>query len=294
MSSSGITVKLYEDLPRTPVDAARLRRSGAIPRDIEVDEAEALEDEIAFRQAPVFDDFRGSGPVEPITANLLEFPRQLIAPKKARPRYAEGPLREDGPAAWEPRGSQLRIFEVGSQFAAPEPEPVSTVPEWSSIWLDAHTVTPVEPVAGDETIILPSLLPPATAAVHLRVMAASVDALLVGSAVLGFVALAAKCAGSVPTGSGAVITIAGTFALLYVLYHVLFFSLSGQTPGMRYARIGLCTFTDENPSRAAMRKRVLAMIVAASPLGLGLLWVWLDDDRLGWHDRMSRMYQRAY
>ena len=23
-------------------------------------------------------------------------------------------------------------------------------------------------------------------------------------------------------------------------------------------------------------------------------WALLDEDRLGWHDRMSRMYQRAY
>jgi hypothetical protein len=63
---------------------------------------------------------------------------------------------------------------------------------------------------------------------------------------------------------------------------------------MRLARIGLCTFTDENPTRAAMRRRTLAILLAAAPLGIGLLWAWLDDDRLGWHDRLSRMYQRSY
>lgn len=298
VSSAGITVKLYEDLPRTPVDEGSLRRGGMLKTigrtDERMHEEEALEEEIAFRQAPVFDDFRVSGPLEPIAANLLEFPRQLVAPKRARPRYAEGPLRDDAPSEWQPRGSQLRIFEVGTDFLAPVSEPVSTAPEWNSIWLDAHTVTPMELVANDETVLLPSLLPPATADVHLRVMAAAVDVLLVGTGVVGFIALAVRCAGSVPTGPNAAVAAAVVFALLYVIYHVLFFSLSGQTPGMRYARIGLCTFTDENPSRAAMRRRVLAMIVAATPLGLGLLWVWLDDDRLGWHDRMSRMYQRAY
>ena len=298
VSSSGITVKLYEDLPRTPVEERSLRLGSTAETPVRpqerMHEVEALEEEIAFRQAPVFDDFRASGPLEPIAANLLEFPRHLVAPKKARPRYAEGPLRDDALSEWEPRGSQLRIFEVGAGFSPAASEPVSTVPEWSSIWLDAQTNTPIEPVANDETVLLPSLLPPATADVHLRVMAAAVDVLLVGAGVVGFTALAARCAGSVPTGPNAAVAVAGVFALLYVIYHVLFFSLSGQTPGMRYARIGLCTFTDENPSRAAMRRRVLAMIVAATPLGLGLLWVWLDDDRLGWHDRMSRMYQRAY
>jgi len=75
---------------------------------------------------------------------------------------------------------------------------------------------------------------------------------------------------------------------------MLFFSLTGDTPGMRYARIGLCTFGDRNPTRKAMRRRVLATLLAACPLGLGLAWACLDEERLGWHDRMSRMYQRAY
>jgi hypothetical protein len=43
-----------------------------------------------------------------------------------------------------------------------------------------------------------------------------------------------------------------------------------------------------------MRKRIVAILIAASPLGIGLLWIFLDDDKLGWHDRISRMYQRAY
>jgi uncharacterized RDD family membrane protein YckC len=85
-----------------------------------------------------------------------------------------------------------------------------------------------------------------------------------------------------------------TFAMAALVYQLLFFSLNEATPGMRYARIGLCTFADANPTRREMRRRVLAQMLAVGPLGLGLLWVLLDDDRLGWHDRISRMYQRTY
>ena len=63
---------------------------------------------------------------------------------------------------------------------------------------------------------------------------------------------------------------------------------------MRYARIGLCTLSDDNPTRAAMRRRIFAQLLAACPLGMGYLWAFLDDDRLGWHDRISRIYQRSY
>jgi len=63
---------------------------------------------------------------------------------------------------------------------------------------------------------------------------------------------------------------------------------------MRYAKIALCTFEDENPTREAMCRRVLYVLLSAAPLGLGFLWACFDPDRLGWHDRMSRIYQRSY
>ena len=88
--------------------------------------------------------------------------------------------------------------------------------------------------------------------------------------------------------------LAGITLVLHVLYGLFFFTLSDQTPGMRYARIGFCTFADENPTRAVLRKRVLTQLLAMAPLGMGLLWALLDEDRLGWHDRLSRLYQRAY
>ena len=81
---------------------------------------------------------------------------------------------------------------------------------------------------------------------------------------------------------------------LYLLYQGLFFSLNQATPGMRCARIALCTFEDENPTRPAMRRRILAVLLSACPFGLGFLWAALDEDRLAWHDRVSRTYQRSY
>ena len=289
VSSAGLTVRLYEDVGRTPVvvtGESGGQRLGVLG---DADEARALDEEIAFRQAPVFEDYTLE-PATPLPANLLEFPRQLVASKKARPRLAEGPLREDGP-----KSPQLRIFEVEPEQISHAPAPVSSAPEWSNIRLSAHTVT--EPLEyGDATLpeILPSLLPPLSAPIAQRLMATSVDGVLVLGGFVGFVAMFARVAGPIEVGVPLALGAAGTLAALWLAYQVLFFTLSDQTPGMRYARIGLCTFTDENPSRSAMRRRILAQIVAVCPMGLGLLWALLDDDRLGWHDRISRMYQRAY
>ncbi len=286
VSNAGLTVRLYEDIGHALGSMGSSTNSPVQSLDFE--EAMALDEEIAFRQAPVFEPFVIE-PTTPLPANLLAFPRQLVAARKVRPRLAEGPLRDE-PA---PRSPQLRIFEVEAEQVSTTPQTVSVAPEWANIRLDAHTVTEAV-VDANSPALMPSIMAPQTAPLSLRVMAATVDGALVVGAFLAFVAVAAKVANGVPTGIPAAATAGGTLAVLYLLYQMLFFSLSGQTPGMRYARIGLCTLTDENPSRSAMRRRILAQLVSICPLGLGVLWALLDDDGLGWHDRISRMYQRAY
>ncbi len=136
-------------------------------------------------------------------------------------------------------------------------------------------------------------------------MAATVDACIVTAALLLFIAAFAltlgKLSGAPPARCDAADHPARSRhrrsrhpAVLTLLYQLLFFTFSDATPGMRYARIGLCTFSDDNPTRSAMRRRILAVLLSACPLGIGFLWAWLDDDGLGWHDRISRMYQRSY
>lgn len=176
----------------------------------------------------------------------------------------------------------------------------SVAPEWSSILLAAHPVS--APVETPEAPFQP-VFSPQTAVFSLRLMAAVVDGCIVTAALLAFTAafavtigkLSGHAAGSYfmsfqTAALGAVVT----FAVLILLYQLLFFTFSEATPGMRYARIALCTFADDNPTRSAMRRRILATVLAACPLGIGFLWAWLDDDGLGWHDRISRMYQRSY
>jgi uncharacterized RDD family membrane protein YckC len=258
-----------------------------------LDEAErlALDDEIAFRQSPTFEDL--CAPID-IPANLIEFPRQLVAPRKARPRLAEGPLREE--ADQTAKAAQLRIFEVEATQISTAPAVESTAPEWSSILLAAQPVSAL--VEAPEAPFQP-VFSPQTAPFSLRLMAAVVDGCIITAALLAFIAAFAVTVGK-SNGSGhitlqiAAIGIFGTLAVLALLYQFLFFSLSEATPGMRYARIALCTFNDDNPTRAAMRRRIFASILAACPLGVGFLWAWLDEDGLGWHDRISRMYQRSY
>jgi uncharacterized RDD family membrane protein YckC len=302
VSSAGLTVRLYEDsahpIPE-PFSGPIRPRYQHEAQSLDEEERLALEDEIAFRQSPTFED-----PVAPIEipANLIEFPRQLVASRRARPRIAEGPLREDAEQAHD--AAQLRIFEVEpSQISvAPVVESAeAVVPEWSSILLGALPAPASVEAEAPQAPFSPTL-PLYTAPLNLRLMAAMVDGCLILAAFLSFATVfvfaldrlvGASAAGLIPSQVAAIGGV-GTLALLTLVYQLLFFTFSEATPGMRYARIGLCTFNDENPTRAAMRRRIFAAALSLCPLGLGFLWAWLDDDGLGWHDRISRMYQRSY
>ena len=288
LSTAGLTVRLYEDLGRTAPALAPRTFSG----EQDPEEALALDEEIQYRSSPDFEPFVFE-PTTPLPANLLEFPRQLVAARKARPRLAEGPLLEE-----TPRSPQLRIFEVEPEQISIQPLPPALTPEWASIHLGAtpalQSVSPMDVAASLSPALSPSLAPPHTAPIGLRLMATVTDLLLVTGSFLSFVAAAAYIAHALPTGIPAAIASASTLAVFYVAYRILFFTFSDQTPGMRYARIGFCTFADENPTRRAIRRRLWAELIALIPFGLGFLWALMDDDHLGWHDRVSRMYPRAY
>ncbi|MFZ0661047.1 MAG: RDD family protein, partial [Acidobacteriaceae bacterium] len=264
-------------------------------------------------------------PAQPLPVRVLEFPRELVAARKARPRYAEGPLRESSSGSDK---EQLRIFEVEPDAISHEPLPAlpladeNLVPEWCSIRLDAapRTMEPEMSAATESrsrtraqdtgqpfssraarqptnsgaysSALLDDVLP--VAPLRDRLTAAVVDIALVASAFTMFLMVFLACTVNPPTGKPALVASALTFVGFLTLYQWLFFTFAEGTPGMRYAKIALCTFDDENPARKSLQCRIGACFLAALPLGLGFLWAFVDDDRLGWQDRMTRTYQRSY
>ncbi len=240
-------------------------------------------------------------PSRPLPASLLTTPRELVAPRKARPRLAEGPLHESllpSPVVSEPNPTahtpadrpELRAAEPESA-ASPSPEPQQqAAPAWHSIHLDAEAPRR-EPRASSPLSDGPTL---DVAPLEDRAMAALVDCALALCAFLLFSLVFALSSTHLPHGRVALIGAGAILFAVGLLYQLLFFSLTDATPGMRYAKIALCTFDDENPTRSTLRGRIAALLLSALPLGLGFLWAVFDEDSLGWHDRITRTYQRSY
>jgi uncharacterized RDD family membrane protein YckC len=249
-------------------------------------------------------------PAQPLPARVVSSPRELIAPRKARPRLAEGPLRDDPhalaaetsatpatpqfaepdqPMAHSPAGgADPRTPEVGHE---PVPSPsTETPPAWPSIHLDPDS--PMREPKPSSSLLQGSGLH--VASLEDRAMAALVDCALTLCAFLLFSLVFAVSSTSFPHGRVALIGAAVALFAMWLIYQLLFFSLTDATPGMRYAKIALCTFGDENPTHSALRGRIAALLLSALPLGLGFLWAVFDEDALGWHDRITQTYQRSY
>lgn len=292
------------DLLRYSVSAASLPRPRATPAQAHAEYSRRAGVEPNLLEDPVVE------PDKPLPARVIEFPRELVAPRKARPRLAEGPLTEplQGAAAGAPGElpaaaedpAQLRIFEADPDPAAPvqTSAPSGAAPSaaetsgWLSIRLDEKPVARQSRPAASSS--LAEELPLHVAPIADRAMAAIVDAALTLAAFLLFVVVFAACTTHPPAGRIAVAGAVATLGAMWVLYQLLFFTMSAATPGMIYAKIALCTFDDENPTRRQLRMRIPAMLLSALPLGIGFLWIVFDEDALGWHDRINQTYQRSY
>ncbi len=227
-------------------------------------------------------------PAEPIYANLIEFPRELVAVRKARPRQADLLY-----APAEETTGQLSIFEVDPTIVPAQAEDSGSLAApaefaWSGMELDAHPQDDLDLESEPTPAVATLELAPLTR----RLMAAVVDASLISAAFLAAALVAAYNMDRLPGIKGLEIGAPLALFVTGLLYMALFSLLAEATPGMRYARIGLCTFDDQSPTRAQRCSRLGALLLSVLPLGLGAAWAIFDEDHLCWHDRFSRTYQR--
>jgi len=124
-----------------------------------------------------------------------------------------------------------------------------------------------------------------------RALAFGLDLLIVNLAFSGMAAILALI-GSFLSGNGngvsgfALALGSAAWIALGSCYMVAFWSLAGQTPGMRFFGIRLGVAGRGLPLRRSL-KRLLGLFLAAIPFGLGFLGILFDERRRGWQDRLA-------
>jgi uncharacterized RDD family membrane protein YckC len=206
-----------------------------------------------------------SAPLLPApTAKIIEFPRFAWAPPPP-------PLDQLA----EPVCDVPRILDV------PEVEPAA--PALGGITIEA--------LQNDEPEKQPGIdIPLQSAPLGRRLFASLVDGSIVGAASALFAYIFWRIAAIRPPDLQTVSLGTAIPFLFWAVYQYLLIVYSSSTPGLRLARLELARFDGTPTSRSTRRWRILASYLSAASLGMGYVWVLLDEDALCWHDRITHTH----
>ena len=212
-------------------------------------------------------------------AELAPAPEAPVRSFEATGRLIEFPRAAGAPAAWDaladPVMERPRILEVPeSDFLPPALGGISIEPA---------------PVAEDEKrpgIEIPMLMAP----MWRRVVAGGLDGAIIAAAAALSGYIFVSMTGTVPAvrpmiEGGVLVT-----ACLWAVYHYLLVVYSGTTYGLKAAGLELSRFDGNAVPRKLRKWRVLASMLSGVSLCLGYAWCYLDEDRLCWHDRITKTY----
>jgi uncharacterized RDD family membrane protein YckC len=133
-------------------------------------------------------------------------------------------------------------------------------------------------------------LPLQAAPMSRRVLAGAIDSLLVVTAFAAFAYIFFRITAIVPpTQTAAGISVV-LIALFWIAYQYFLLVFAGTTPGLKLAHLHLSRFDGSAVPKRIRRWRALASVLSGFSLALGYAWCFLDEDRLCWHDRITRTY----
>jgi hypothetical protein len=202
-------------------------------------------------------------PANETTAKIIEFPKWTYTP----------PVRYSDLA--EPVIDRPRILEA--------PEIVPPPPALGGITIEEEQKQEPERRPGID-------MPLQSAPLERRLLAVTVDAMIVLLAGGVFAAVYYRVAGRQPAISQILGLTGGMLTLFWIAYQYLLVVYSGTTPGLRVMKLQLQRFDGSATNRSLRRWRVLGSVLSAISLGMGYAWQFLDEDGLCWHERITKTY----
>jgi uncharacterized RDD family membrane protein YckC len=232
-------------------------------------------------------------------ARVIRFPRMLASLHELEENEPQSDSAVS--AAIEPSPVILpRITDVAEQSSAelaqPEepihrpliepmraPEQMELLPSFEDIQLE-----PAYTSAQTDIEIIPRPAP-----LKERLVAGLVDVMLVALAAVLFGYSFVRMSEDMPHSRLAWLFALCVGGILWILFQYLFLVHGNGTPGMLFAQLELSTFEGRRVNENTRRIRAAASALSALSVGLGYAWAFVDEDRLGWHDRMTRTLLRS-
>lgn len=191
-------------------------------------------------------------------------PKIIPFPEKSEPHaVAAGPAPPSAPAPSNSQSASLK-----PPLAARNPQLPLSFAERRPAPVEALSVS-VAPLAA-------------------RIIAGGADAALAACGCALFFTVYGLAGGKFPPYQLAFAIEALAAVMVVFAYFAMAILCTAATPGMRWVGLRLVDF-DGRPAPLWRRKlRLLGLAASISAVGAGFLWALVDEDRLTWHDRISR------
>ncbi|HZE81058.1 MAG TPA: RDD family protein [Candidatus Polarisedimenticolia bacterium] len=198
----------------------------------------------------------------------------------------------DAPRIWEAYDAEPTEVQF-EQIESIEIEPVARpslqgqqmelLPSFSDIQLEPEEAR----IDRDSEVI------PRPAPMRQRLVSGLVDAGIVFIATAAFTLTFLEVAEEVPHAKMTLPCMLAAGGIFWLLFQYIFLVYRRATPGMNFAQLELCTFEGKATTMFERQCRAAASALSGFSLGLGYAWALVDEDRMGWHDRISRTHVRA-
>ena len=219
-------------------------------------------------------------------------PAAQSAPQKPGPKLAPAPP-SPLPAQELTRPVQPSLFgpmAVAKQREAAAPRAAQRVTRKSAPPLQQQ----FDFVDGPRT--LPTSVPAAVychapvAQAPQRAAAAAIDMLIPLAGFAVFFAVATYTGGTIALDRRSIPVMSVATVLIILFYRLVCCLGNMDTPGVYWAGLRLLDFDGRIPTRRARLSRLAGGVVSVVSAGIGLLWSLADEERLTWHDHMSRTF----
>jgi uncharacterized RDD family membrane protein YckC len=264
------------------------------------------------------------GPMSPAPDRFHEIviPQGKVKPVRGKPEPPKIIRFPRTQPAYIPTVEEVMLDELEQAAPAPESpriweeydtEPIEIEPdEFERQELDPEEFTPpVRPsLEGQQMELLPSFsdiqlepegaridheseVIPRPAPMQQRLVSGLVDVGIVFIATVAFALTFAEVAEQVPHTRMMVVCMLAAGGIFWLMFQYIFIVYRRATPGMNFVELELCTFEGKETTMLERQCRAAASALSGFSMGLGYAWAMVDEDRMGWHDRISRTHVRA-
>ena len=250
----------------------------------------------------------GAMPPPPERFHEIVIPQNMVKPVMGRPEPPKVIRFPRTQPAHIPTVEEVMLDELEQAVPAPEAprimEAYDTAP--AELTLPEATLS----LEGEQMELLPSFsdirlepedarydadseVIPRPAPLGQRCISGVVDAALVFIATGAFAITFLELAEEMPQSRMTLVCLLAAAGIFWLLFQYIFLTYRRATPGMRMAQLELCTFEGKATTMFDRQTRAAATALSAFSIGLGYAWALVDEDRLGWHDRISQTHLRA-